>query len=351
MLGTIGSRTGGCGTPSENKPAGAARDADCLAALSMPHNPDFSSGRCDADGYSIPAPTDGLEPAAARHRFGSARPRAGRSRGAVLVVLAAIALVVVPVAIVEWPREIARWHEAAAKELHLQDDTAAAVASMDRAIAWNGQDAALFLQRAEYKLQTGQWQSGLEDCDEARRLNPDNPLVGQWRSQFLQHLGRHREAVAQLREVLQVVGSVLPAERALQLNNLAYAAAVGDLDLNEALAAAEESLRIQGDVAAILDPAGVLCFGRAVTAHARGDSLLALSTLSEAREQAEAVLQVVAQQIESHDPKDTRRSLALPMNTQPCAHTWPGSCSCESTSARNSASRKTPCAISSDSRS
>jgi tetratricopeptide (TPR) repeat protein len=237
--------------------------------------------------------------------------RAGKTRGEVLVVLATIALVVVPVATVEWPSEIARWHQAAATELRLRDDYVAAVASMDRAIAWNDSDAQLFLQRAQYKLNAQQWQGGLEDCDRARQLDPDDPLVGELRSQFLQHLGRHREAVAEWREILQAGGSALPVDRAHQLNGMAYAMAVGDVDLEQGLAAVEASLRIIGDVAAILDPAGVLCFGRAVTARNSGDNQLALSSLSEAREYAETALQVVSQQTESHGEQDPRRSLAL----------------------------------------
>ena len=60
-------------------------------------------------------------------------------------MLATIALVVVPVAMVEWPREIARWHLAAATELRLRRTSyAAAVARMDRAVAWDDREPQLF---------------------------------------------------------------------------------------------------------------------------------------------------------------------------------------------------------------
>ena len=108
---------------------------------------------------------------------------------------------------------------------------------MDRAIAWNDTGRAVcFCRRAEYKLDTQQWQSGLEDCDRARQLAPDSPLVGELRSEFLQHLGRHQEAVAEWREIVQAGGSALPVERAHELNGMAYAMAVGDVDLEEGLA-------------------------------------------------------------------------------------------------------------------
>ena len=70
----------------------------------------------------------------------------------------------------------------------------------------------------------------------------------------------------------------------------------GNVDLEQGLVAVEASLRIIGDVAAILDPAGVLCFGRAVTAQKTGDNQLALSSLSEASEHAQTALRTVTQQ-------------------------------------------------------
>jgi tetratricopeptide (TPR) repeat protein len=238
--------------------------------------------------------------------------RAGRSLSEVLVVLATTALVVLPVAIVEWPREMARWHQAAAIELDLQDDSLGAIASMDRAIAWYDKDPMLFLQRAQCKLHAQQWASGLEDCDRARQLAPDSPAVGVLRSQFLQHLGRHREAVAEWREIMKDGGSPVPLDQADELNQMAYTMAVGDVDLEEGLVVAERSLRLIGDVAAILDPAGVLCFGRAETARKLGDNELALTSLTEACEYAETALQDISRQNASERAKqDPRRTLAL----------------------------------------
>jgi tetratricopeptide (TPR) repeat protein len=169
----------------------------------------------------------------------------------------------------------------------------------------------LFLQRARYKLDAGQWSSGLEDCDHARRLVPSDPRVGELRSQFLQHLGRHREAVAEWREILQAGGSPLPFMRAQQLNGLAYAMAVGTLDLEQGLAAVDEALRIVANVPAILDPASVIDFGRAVTAQDAGNNLLALSHVSEARDSAEAVLQRISQEPAAEQGGEVPRSLVL----------------------------------------
>ncbi|MHB8862083.1 MAG: hypothetical protein ACYC6N_06750 [Pirellulaceae bacterium] len=224
-------------------------------------------------------------------------------RGALLTVLATIALVTVPVVVVEWPREISRWYVASATELALSGEYAAAVARLDQALRWDDSQPQLYLTRARYKLEAGQWQSGLEDCDRVRRLVPDDAAVGELRSQLLQHLGRHREAVAEWREILQAGSGEVPFRRAHQLNGMAYAMAIGTLDLEQGLAAANEALRIVANVPAILDPAGVLSFGRAVTAQQIGDNQLALSQAGEACDYAEAVLKRTAERKASGEGK------------------------------------------------
>ena len=84
-----------------------------------------------------------------------------------------IAVVVLPLAVREIPREIARWHAAAANEQAMNGDYAAAVASMDKAhVSGSSKTPVWWLLRAQYKLETGLWQSGLDDCDQARRLLP-----------------------------------------------------------------------------------------------------------------------------------------------------------------------------------
>jgi tetratricopeptide (TPR) repeat protein len=92
---------------------------------------------------------------------------------------------------------------------------------------------------------------------------------------------------------------------------MAYAMAVGTLDLKQGLAAVDESLRIIANVPAILDPAGVLCFGRAVTAQDAGDNQLALSQVSEARDHAEAVLLRITREKAVQKGNNAHRSLAL----------------------------------------
>jgi len=202
-----------------------------------------------------------------------------------------VAIVIVPVAILEIPREIARWHTAAAAELALDGDYSSAVREVSQAIDWDPSNAAWVLLRAQYRQETGEWQQGLDDCDQLRRLLPDDPDLGELRSQFLHHLGRHGEAVAEWRNILLRRGTLPAAIEQHQLNALAYATAIGALDLEEGRLAVEKALQIVANVPAILDPGGVLDFGRAVTAHELEQTDEAVQFATTARDSAEKALQ------------------------------------------------------------
>ncbi|MCU0961892.1 MAG: hypothetical protein MUF48_17490 [Pirellulaceae bacterium] len=237
-------------------------------------------------------------------------PRSGQVLVTLLVILITVSLVVVPVLLAEWPHELSRWCRAAAAEADLDGDYAQAVAHMDRAIHWDGTDPQLYLQRALYHLETKQWELGLADCDRARERNGDPVAIAELRAQLLQHLGRHQEAVAQWREIVFGGGDVLPERRAQHLNGLAYAQAVANLDLDQALVAVEESLRLTANAAAMYDPAGVISFGRAVTARDLEDLATALSSLNDAAESAAAALEATTQRIAAAPRQDLRGALA-----------------------------------------
>ncbi len=203
----------------------------------------------------------------------------------------------IPIILAEFPREVGRWLAASAQESALNEDYVTAVAQMDRAIAWSGDEVFLYLQRADYKLHTQQWASGLEDCDRARQLAPEDDSIGDIRSRFLQHLGRHDAAIAELKELLRVESN--PGHRADRLNALAYARAVGNRELAPGLEAADESLQILGSRPAILDPAGYLHYARGFTATQQGDLSLALENLNKAHQLAEAKYQRALARLQS----------------------------------------------------
>ncbi len=240
----------------------------------------------------------------------AARWRSGRALATLLVILIAVGTVVVPVALVEWPREISRWYQAAAAEADLDGDYVRAVAHMDHAIEWDSADVQLYLQRALYHLETGAWELGLIDCDRAQGLHGDPVQIAELRGQLLQHLGRHAEAVAQWREIVLSGSDLLPELRAHHLNGLAYALAVGNLDVEQGLAAVDESLRLTANAAAMFDPAGVISFGRGVTARELGDLPRALVSLMDAANFAEAALEATTKRIAAAPRHDLGGALA-----------------------------------------
>ena len=218
----------------------------------------------------------------------------------VLVIGGVVLLVLVPILVVETPREIARWRRAAAKEAELEGDYPLAVQEMDAAIAWNDQAPELWLLRAEYKFNTQQWQSGLDDCDHAAELVPDSSGAKLLASQFLMHLGRHETAIALLQELMQQEPGLAPGDRANLLNSIAYARAVGREDLAAGLEIIEESLALIGTRAGMYDPLGYLQFHRGYTALGQEEYERALESLNAAAESAE-----------QHYQKNLRRLEAL----------------------------------------
>jgi tetratricopeptide (TPR) repeat protein len=205
----------------------------------------------------------------------------------ILVIAGTVGLVAVPVAVDEFPRETARWFAAAATERALERDSAGAIQRLDRALAWDPANAEFFLVRAAQKLDTKQWASGLADCDAARRIEPGLRDIGELRSQLLQQLGQHRAAVGEWKQMFRDAANEPDARRAQVLNGLAYAQAVGGLELEEALKAVNEGLAILGTDAIELDPGGYLLFARGYSALQNEDLGLALSSLDQAVEKAE----------------------------------------------------------------
>ncbi len=191
---------------------------------------------------------------------------AGPPRGNRLVQLAviggAVLLVAGPVVYFESPREIVRWYRAAAVELALDGQDEAAIERLSQAIAWDDSSPALFVQRARLKSDSGDWPGALQDCDRAAELPGGAALAAMTRTECLQNLGRHAEAIQLWRDLLAETSDASEPERALLLNGFAYACAVGNTDLFEALKAVGEATDLSVNEAAMLDPPGFLYFAR-----------------------------------------------------------------------------------------
>ncbi|HEX5104701.1 MAG TPA: hypothetical protein VFV87_12860 [Pirellulaceae bacterium] len=182
------------------------------------------------------------------------RPRWGPR----LIVVVLIALLVAPCAAVLAPREIAHWYLASAQELRSSGQKDEAYNRLAEAIRWSPKHAGLLLQRAAWRLEDSQAEKALEDANQAAELARDNFTVLYLRSQILQQLDRHAEAIQDWKAIDRLSLTRGTPSRAMALNGLAYARAVGRLELDEALKNVAEALELEPKSAAILDTRGYL---------------------------------------------------------------------------------------------
>ncbi len=260
-------------------------------------------------------------------------PRRGVAVRRLLVVLAVILLVVGPILFREIPREVARWRLASAQDAVLNRDYQLALTQLDRAIAWDDSAAELFLQRAYVKGELRQWESGLQDCDRAASLSADGGAVGQQRSDLLMHLHRYGEAIGQMKELLR---SQVPESETIHanwLNMLAYLSALGDRELDQALASVNQALDLTGTQAGMLDPVGYLAFHRAYSAHHRGEQELAVASLKLAERAPRRPTRRRCPEPERW-PTCRRGPRIMPSALPSCAHIWPASWTCWSPTVR-----------------
>jgi tetratricopeptide (TPR) repeat protein len=165
------------------------------------------------------------------------------------------ALVMGPVVYFGLPVEISRWHEAAAIEKRLNGDLEGAIAGLASALRWQPKGASIYLRRAGWRLDAGEYQAALDDYDRVLELKPRNYTARVQRTQSLQHLGRHQEAIADWKKLVDRYDDAFAGERASMLNGLAYARAVGKAELDAALADIDTALELIDGIEADLKPA------------------------------------------------------------------------------------------------
>jgi tetratricopeptide (TPR) repeat protein len=173
--------------------------------------------------------------------------------------------------VVDFPDEVARWHMAAGENAALDGDLDAAVHHAGNALAWARHRSPILLARSRWKLAGNDLEGSLADCDAALEATPRDPLILSQRSEVLQRLGRHDEALADYDLAAELMlhsladDSFMRADpfdqaRAMLLNNRAYFRARAGQDLEGALQMADLALRyLHGNGSyAVLDTRGYL---------------------------------------------------------------------------------------------
>jgi tetratricopeptide (TPR) repeat protein len=204
-----------------------------------------------------------------------------------------LALVLGPVAWLGLPEEISRWYIAAAIEAHLDGDAPAALQRMAAASRWAPENPAIHIYRGDWMQEAGAYQASLAEYAQALEIDATNQWALIQRSQALQHLGRHDEAIADWKRLMASAGSTRPAGRATYLNGLAYAQAVGNRELDAALENIAQALEIVGQNAAMLDTRGFIQYRRGDLKSARTDLDLAVNMVEEEYRQASQLTQYV----------------------------------------------------------
>ncbi len=228
------------------------------------------------DGVATASPAD--QPATAD----PAGPTPPRSNAAVrrLVILGMIAVVAVPVAVSEIPREIAKWYAAAAMEKYLDGDLPAAVQVMDQAITWDDANADHYRLRGQWRREAKDYEAALADGNRAVELASQDAQNYIERTQTLQHLGRHREAIDDWTKVIGMSESqstqfskILGAgsEIAHLYNGRAYARSLGNIEPDLGLKDVQRAIDHFGEHPAYLDTRGHLYYQLGKLQQARAD--------------------------------------------------------------------------------
>lgn len=210
-----------------------------------------------------------------------------------LVVLIVVLLVMGPILSAGLPHEIASWYAAAAFEKRLDGDFAGAFADLERGLAWYPEDATIYRLRAEWELACKDYSGCVKDCGVALELEPKNPPALTVRSQAFQHLGRHREAIADWEQIVKLYQGSSSNARATSLNGVAYAQAVGHIDLDKAIESIEQALRLVPSNAAMLDTRGYIRFQKGDLKQAKEDLDLAVGMIDEQLKKLESLTEYI----------------------------------------------------------
>lgn len=209
--------------------------------LGFPIPPRFEPAAADDEAFA-PRRTPPAFPAQAdapRRRAGSGKRSAVLAVAALVIVPALLGPALLPVArdaVVEWSLERADRCEA-------RGDVSAALAHVDRALRWTGDDARIFVLRGQLRLENADAAGAVEDAARAALLAPTSPQPRRLRALAHTVLGNAEEALADAQAVVDM--GVAGDPEALNLR--AYTRALLRRDLPEALADIERALAVPGE--------------------------------------------------------------------------------------------------------
>lgn len=176
-------------------------------------------------------------------------------------------------AVLEGPREIGRWHLAAAREFwrnadygEIQGDRSQVVdnrqkglAKLEDALKWSPEEPSFLLQRAEWRSEVGEYEGALQDYNVLMEKFGEEVELLLLREKVYHLMGRHAEAVVDAERVNNLGKTSGIPSRAVALNIVAYAKALGKIDLDSALQEINEAIKFNRN-AAFLDTRGFIYY-------------------------------------------------------------------------------------------
>lgn len=202
--------------------------------------------------------------------------KSSRRPGLIFVLFSLVSLGLLAVYVT--PTAIALWHVADARNSIAERKDADAIKKYDTALQGQPSNIEIRLERLRLLSHLGEKEKAKEDLEAVEKFFAElkQPLsVSQLalRAQFRQYGGAYRSSLADQKAVLDIVTAVqaTPAEKALHLNNHAYAAALAteqepateaaDKELLEkVLADCDESLKLAPDQSSTLDTRGCIYY-------------------------------------------------------------------------------------------
>ena len=184
-------------------------------------------------------------------------PPTARRRSGLWLVVALLAAVWIAIQV---PRDIGRWHLALAIRAWAKGERAQAEQHLLAAMRWFPEHPALYVQQAQWRLDEGKREEALAAIAKVREVAGDATYWLMVQAYFLQTAGEFEQAVLLWRVIDQRSQATGIPPRSEALNGLAYAMALADVELEEALRLADEALALTPNSPGILDTRGYILY-------------------------------------------------------------------------------------------
>jgi len=206
------------------------------------------------------------------------------------------------------PLEIGRWHLASAINRRDKDQKEAAYRELDAAIARFPKSPELLLQRAEWRLDDGQQEEALADCDRMLEVSGGEYKWLAAHSLIFQNAGHFDRAMDDWKKIEEFSERSGIPSRATALNGLAYAQALAKSELDDALKNVNQALELEPNTAAMLDTRGYIYYLQGDYDSAIGD----LNTATNAMDEELEIVRKAMGKDTGHSASTERRSTARP---------------------------------------